>query len=391
LDPTVQADPYLHYAELRRTAPVHFVPSLDAYAVSRYADVRTVLHDNDTYSNEAMAALVARPADYADHDRVEPFTSSIIGMDGEEHARLRRIVNRGFTPKRISQLESEVRVIARNHLDALADRGTGDLQAGFAVPIPTVVIAMLLGVDPDLREEFRRWSEHMVLAVFEPDAAERGEDIGRSGEQMGDWLDSVIVLRDGRDGDDLISVLLRAELDGGALTHDELRVFVFTLLVAGSITTAYLIGNAVHTLVTMPEIQALVRREPTLVPSLVDESLRHDTPTQMMFRTVTRSTDIAGATLAPGATVLALIASANRDPAVFTDPDAFVVGRENHDSLAFGHGAHFCLGAALAKLEARVALEEILARSSALELAGDPEWVNSLVFHGPTRLPIRVV
>src|SRR5262249_24746785 len=163
--------------------------------------------------------------------------------DGEEHARLRRIVNRGFTPRRIAALEREMHAIAGQYADRLREQGTGDLQAGLAVPFPIVVIATMLGVDPALRDEFRRWSEHMVLAVFEPDAGERADEIARSNRQMGDWLDAVIVERDRRAGDDLISVLLRAELDGGALTHEELRVFVFTLLVAGSITTAYLIGN----------------------------------------------------------------------------------------------------------------------------------------------------
>jgi cytochrome P450 len=184
----------------------------------------------------------------ANRDGDEGFVGSIIGKDGDEHTRLRKIVNRGFTPRRVAELETDVRNLARGYVDELLERGEVDLQTDFAVPFPTVVIALMLGVDPSLREEFRRWSEHMMIAVFEPDTAQLTHEITRSAEQMGDWLDGVIADRERRDADDLISVLLRAELDGGALTHEELRVFVFTLLVAGSITTAYLIGNLVHTL-----------------------------------------------------------------------------------------------------------------------------------------------
>ena len=387
LDPAVQADPYPYYAALRRDDPVRFVPSIGAYVVSRHADVRHVLHDSVAYSNRAMAELVSRPAGFAGNT-TQPPPISIIGTDGEQHARLRKIVNRGFTPRRVALLEREMRAMASPYLDRLVDHGAGDLQADFAVPFPTVVIATMLGVDPELRDEFRRWAEDMVFAVFEPNAGDRAAEIGRSGEQMGAWLDSVIAARAGRGGDDLISVLLRAELDGGALTHEELRAFVFTLLVAGSITTAYLIGNAAVTLATTPQLAGRARADRSLIPSLVDESLRHDPPTQMMFRTATRSVELAGSIVPKGATIAALLGSANRDDTVFVDPDTFDIGRASRDNLAFGVGAHYCLGAALARLEARVALEELLAHAAHFELAGEVERVCSLVFRGPTHLPM---
>jgi hypothetical protein len=387
-DPAVQADPYPYYAAMRRDDPVHFVASLNAYVVSRHADVREVLRDGATFSNQAMAELVSRAVDFGE-EATQPAPVSIIGADGTEHARLRMIVNRGFTPRRVALLEDEMRAMASPYLDRLVEQGAGDLQTDLAVPFPTVVIATMLGVDPGLRDEFRRWAEHMILAVFEPDAADHADEIGQSGEQMDEWLESVIAERAGRDGDDLISMLLRAELDGGALTHDELQLFVFTLLIAGSITTAYLIGNAAQTLATTPRLAARIRADRSLIPSLVEESLRHDPPAQMMFRTATRSVELAGSTVPEGATIAALLGSANRDDTVFVDPDAFHIGRDNRDNLAFGHGAHYCLGAALARLEARVALEELLARASHFELAGDVDRVSSLVFRGPTNLPMR--
>jgi cytochrome P450 len=394
LSPTVQADPYPVYAELRRLEPVSYVDSLDAYAVSRFSDVSRVMHDHRTFSSQAMAALVARPVELTagnDPDgRDEPFGMSIIGTDGDIHARLRLIVNRGFTPRRVEALEREIRAIATSFVDDFAARGGGDFQSAVAEPFPTAVIASLLGVDPDQRDEFRRWSEHMVLAVFEPDSAEQQTDIARSSEQMGRWLDEVIEVRSRTMSDDLISVLLRAELDGGALTPEEMRTFVFTLLVAGSITTAYLIGRAVIELLHDPALLARATHETEFIPGVIEETLRYDAPVQMMFRTATAPVQVADTEIPEGATVVALIGSANRDELAFPEPDRFDPARSSRDHLTFGHGAHFCLGAALARLEARVLIEQLVARAGHLERMGEIEHVTSLVFRGPTNVPLRI-
>jgi len=391
--PDVQADPYPFYAELRRDEPVHYVESLGAYAVSRHADVRRVMHDHAAFSSAAMAELVTRPVDFGRDAEMPDGSSyesiSIIGLDGAAHTRLRTIVNRAFTPRRIGALEGEMRAIARPYLDDLVARGTGDLIAGFAVPFPTVVIAAILGVDPARRDDFRRWSEHMVLAVFEPTTAEQREAVLVSGAELGEYLDAVFAERAGSTDDDMVSVLLRAELEGGALTREELGVFVATLLVAGSITTAYLIGNAVTQLVEDPALQSAVRADPALVSGIVEEALRHESPVQMMFRTATSDIDLAGSTIPAGATVLPLIGSANRDERVFAHPDRFDHNRPAGEALAFGHGVHHCLGAALARLEANVALEELLRGTAFLSPAGAIERITSLVFRGPTALPLQ--
>jgi cytochrome P450 len=394
LAPDVLADPYPYYTELRRHAPVQHVPSLGLWAVSRHRDVRRVMHEHTTFSSQAMAAAVARPADFAaevgvrSDDDVEPI--SIIGTDGETHTRLRQIVNRGFTPRRMAELEPRVRELTQGFVRDLIAAGSGDLQADFAVPLPTVVIAELLGVDPERRGDFRRWSEHMVVAVFEQPDAHRRQEIVASAEEMMAWLDDVIAERSGRAAPDLISVLLRAELDGGALSHDELRTFVVTLLVAGSITTAYLIGNAALAILEHPDAYEQVRADPTLVGGLVEEALRYDAPTQMMLRTATQETEIAGTVIPRGATVAPLLGSANRDDAVFGAPDRFVLTRNPTEHLTFGHGTHFCLGAALARLEARIAFDELFARAPRIEPAGDVGRTTSLVFRGPTSLPVRL-
>jgi cytochrome P450 len=257
------------------------------------------------------------------------------------------------------------------------------------VPFPTVVIATMLGVEADERDAFRQWSELMVRGVFEPTTTIEQRDIARAGEEMGAWLDRVIADREGTDSDDLISVLLRATNEDRALTHDEARVFVSTLLVAGSFTTAYLIGNAATALLADPDLLAWVSESPNVISGVVEESLRHDTPVQMMFRTATGDVEIAGFLIPAGATVVALLGSANRDPRVFADPDRFDATRGATEHVSFGYGVHFCLGAALARLEATVALQELVARASRLEPAGAIERTSSLVFRGPARLPLR--
>jgi cytochrome P450 len=202
------------------------------------------MYDHAAFSSEAMGALVSRPVEYADaadvlddYDR-SGFSISIVGLDGAAHTRLRKIVSRGFTPKRITVLEAEMRQTARSFVDLLVEAGSGDLQTGLAVPFPTTVIAELLGVAADRRDDFRRWSEWMVRGVFEPLGPDQQNEVADAGGEMGDYLAAVIEERDAGRGSDLISVLLDAEPDGGALTSQELEVFVFTLLVAGSITTA---------------------------------------------------------------------------------------------------------------------------------------------------------
>jgi cytochrome P450 len=390
----VQADPYPYYEMLRRHAPVYHVGTLDLWAVSRYDDVRRVMHDHDAFSSQAMAAAVTRPNDYAlqaglAEPDVEP-TVSIVGTDGAMHARLRSIVNRGFTPRRIASLEPEIRAMARTYVDAFLEAGGGDVQSALAVPFPIDVIAALLGVDAARRADFRRWAEHMVIAVFERPDDEEQMRILQSGVEMTEWLDAEIAARGNRAGDDFISVLLHAERDTGALDHEELLVFVFTLLVAGSITTAYLIGNALLALRDRPYVVDAVRSDVSLVPGLVEETLRFDAPTQLMLRTAVDDVTIAGTTIPRGATVAPLLGSANRDEGMFPLAGVFDPERRPTDHLAFGHGVHYCLGAALARIEARVVFEELLGRARTIEPAGRAERVDSLVFRGPSQLPLAV-
>jgi hypothetical protein len=395
LDPRVLADPYPHYARLRREAPVYQVPARGLWVVSRYPDVAGVLRRPELFSSAAMAAAVTRPSQFIpvrdDADAWNPEEGvSIVGTDGARHARLRGVLNRGFTPGRIAALAPRVLAIAQRLARPLLEAGRCEFLRDFAVPLPVLVIAELLGINRERRADFKRWSDAAVLGVFESVGEEEGRRVGASLAEMGDYFDRVIEERRRRPGDDLVSALVRAEEEQGTLTPTELKTFVFTLLVAGSITTTHLLANAMRALVLHPEELEKVRANPALVPSLVEEALRYDSPVQMLFRTATDGARVAGEEIPKGGIVAPLFASANRDETVFPDPDRFQVARSPRDHLAFGHGIHFCLGAALARLEARTAFEVLLPRIRKPTLEGGPvRWLPSLVFRGPTRLPLR--
>jgi cytochrome P450 len=258
------------------------------------------------------------------------------------------------------------------------------------VPFPVTVIAELLGVDAERRADFKRWSDAAMKGVFEEVGEEEGRRVGELLRQMADYFDRVIEERRRDPGGDLISELVRAEEERAVLTATEVKTFVFTLLVAGSVTTTYLLANALRALLAHPDELARVQAQPALIPSLVEEALRYDTPATMLFRTATRDVELGGAAISKGAVVAPLFGSANRDEAVFPDPDRFDVARDPRDHLAFGQGIHFCLGAALARLEARSAFEVLLPglRKPVLDQES-LTWLPSLVFRGPTRLRLR--
>ena len=395
LDPAVLADPHPWYAELRRRAPVHHLPARGLWLVARHDDVVGVLRRPELFSSAAMAAAVTRPRQFTpeqDAGWVEAEGISIVGTDGARHARLRGVLNRGFTPGRIAALAPRVGALARQLAEPWLDAGACEFLADFAAPFPTMVIAELLGIDPERRAGFKRWADAALLGVFESLGAEQQQQVGARLVEMSDYFDTVIEARRQRPGDDLVSALVRAEGEDSALTPTEVKVFVFTLLVAGSATSTHLLANAMHALVRHPEARAAVAACPERVPALVEEVLRWDGPVQMLLRTATEDVEVAGVRIRRGETVAPLFASANHDERIFPDPDRFDVARRPREHLAFGHGIHFCLGAALARLEARAAFEWLLPRMGQPVLEEEPvPWLPSLVFRGPTRLRLRFV
>ena len=382
-DPALHADPYPVYRRLRDEYPVHYEASRDFFTLSRHDDVLAALEDPETYcSREGVAVGVPLPPEPARQ------TPLLIMMDDPRHRQLRGLVSRAFTPRRVAELEPRIRKIAGELLDGLAQAAEPDLVHDFSAPLPTIVIAELLGVPPADQRWFKEKSTQ--IAQFDP---ARGVGLDARGLspalELASYLAGELDRRRRDPRDDLLSALLEAEVAGERLTQAELVGFAFLLLVAGNETTTNLISNAAILLDRHPEQRRLLAEEPTRIAAAVEEFLRYDSPVQGLARTTTHPVRLHGVEIPAGRKVLLLFASANRDERRIADPDRFDVTRDPNPHLAFGFGTHFCLGASLARLEARVAFEELLARFPGYRLRPGPiERMCSGPIRGALRLPL---
>jgi len=390
----VQKDPYPYYAELRERAPAYYVESADAWAVSRYDDVLRVLKTPEVFSSYAMQEFLGGGIrNKRAEEGSSPFGSllesrALISADPPDHTRLRHLVNRGFTPQRVQELEPRIREITKSCLDAVADRGELDLMGDFAIPIPVTVIAELLGIPAERFADFKRWSDAIVQGVSLGRAVTPTPELLAEMAEFVTFLNELVEARKTQPSNDLVSVLVQKE-EGGSLTFEELMLFAIVLLVAGNETTTNLVGNTVNLLLDRPDDLAAVSGDRNLVPGLVEEALRFVSPIQMLPRTTLCDTEIAGQHIDKGTFVLVLFAAANRDSRQFPRGDDFELRRNPKDHIAFGFGIHYCLGAALARLEGRVALEELFSRLPNLRRAeGAVDYLESGILRGPKWLPV---
>lgn len=378
----VRRNPFPVYDRLRAAAPVYHDPRVDLSAVFDYEGVRQALADPETFSSRA-APPGGAPFDW------------LIFSDPPRHTKLRALIMRAFTPRVVAGLEPRIRDLSRQLLDRVVQRGEMDLAADYAVPLPVLVIAEMLGIPAADQDRFKRWSDATVglagTVAGGPEAARAGAEYRTAANEMAPYLAEQLARRRAEPRDDLLSRLAAAELDGDRLSEHEILGFFQLLLVAGSETTTNLIGNAVLCLMDHPDQLTRLRASPELIPSAVEEVLRYRSPLQVVFRQTRRDVEMHGRTIPAGKLVLLMIGSANRDPGQFPDPGRFDVGRDPNPHVAFGHGIHFCIGGPLARLEGRIALEDLLARVRGFAPAGDGSWVPRVGFHvhGPTRLPIR--
>lgn len=380
--PDFTADPYPYYAELRAEGPVHLVRTDDmerVWLVVGYEEGRAVLADHRFGKDWRTTGRWEGP---------EPLLSAnMLELDAPHHTRLRRLVVREFTARRIEALRPRVTEITGRLLDAMAPRGSADLVDALAFPLPMTVICELLGV-PDIdRDAFRTLSNGIVT----PTPEQRDADPAGA---MSDYLVDLIAEKRRSPGDDLLSALIRTrDEDGDSLSSAELVGMAFLLLVAGHETTVNLIANGVRALLDHPGQLALLRVEPGLIDGAVEEMLRYDGPVETTTFRFAREEVKIGSTVVPrGEAVLVALASADRDPARFPGPDAFDIRREPQGHLGFGHGAHHCLGAPLARMEARIAIGALLERFPGLARdpsGGEPEWLPGLLMRGVRTLPVR--
>ena len=394
-DASRRADPHAFYAELRRDRPVlrATVPGRGAvWVVTRHADVAALLKD-PRFSNDRRGSGVPSPffGGLPMPRAIRCLSSTMVGADDPVHGRLRNIVGRAFTPRRIGELEGRVERIARELLDAVAPAGRMDLVSDFALPLPFTVIAELLGVPAEMRVEFRGRAR-LIVAPPRSLALRVALWMPRLIRFVG-FFARLVAYRRRVPDDGLITALVAAEAEGDRLSPDELVAMVFLLFFAGHETTVHLIGSGTLALLDHPGQRDDLRADPELMPGAVDELLRFTSPVEALAMRYTRErVTIAGVELPPRATVMALISAANRDPDAFTDPDRLDIRRRDNRHLALGAGAHYCLGASLARLEARVAFSALLGRFPKLRLAiprSEVDWREPGVLRGLRRLPVR--
>lgn len=392
-DPDTIQDPYPQYEWLREHDPVRCDDDTGMWVVSRYDDVLRVLRDPAAFSSAlGMGDLVG--ARRRKDERPPSFVLDLAGLrvliatDPPDHTTLRRLVSRAFTPREIAALEPRIRELANAMVDDLIDAGTeADLVAQLAYPLPVIVIAELLGIPADRRADFKRWSDDVVGGLSGTWDEGRAQYSG--GEMFGFFAD-LIDRRTREPEGDLISLLATRGTEGDvALGPMEIVMFCVLLLIAGNETTTNLIGNGVQALFDHPQEFRKLSVDPGLIPSAVEEALRYDAPVQALFRGTTRDVELAGTTIPAGDKVMVSFASANRDPRRFDRASEFIVDRNPADHVAFGAGIHLCLGAPLARLEARVTAEVMLERLARLEPTAAGTRVDSFLLRGFSTLPVH--
>lgn len=365
------ADPYPCYQTLRQSDPVHFDEARGSWMLARYRDVAAAFRDEERLSAEQGIA------------------TSMLVTDPPEHTRLRTLVAKAFTARRVQQLAPRIQSIVDDLLDAVAERGEMEAVSEFAYPLPITVIAELLGVEPERRDFFRESSTKIAVAlgpITDPQVALRANE-GRT--QLFGYFEELIRRRKADPRDDLVTALVQAENRGDFLTHGELLAMLLLLLVGGHETTVNLIANGLLALLQHPDQLELLRTQGGIEKRAVEELLRYDAPVQYSGRVAREDFEIGGKTIRAGQGVRMIIASANRDPDAFTNPDRLDLNRDPNPHLAFGAGIHFCLGAPLARLEGQIALSTIVRRFPGLRLATeDLRWRPAPVLRGLEALPL---
>ena len=405
--PSYRKNPYLQLKRLQERDPVHWSDALRAWVLTRYDDCQQVTHDVDAFSSDAhigRAALEAAAKRRGISDtpmglrlpnpgrvsRTLGEEPTVIGSDPPGHTRLRGIINRAFTPRAVETMRPRIEEITAALLGEQPEVGSFEAVEALAQPLPSIVIAEMLGIPPEDRPQFRQWSNAIASTtnlVQTPESVQRIQETTRA---LVDYFGAFVAEGERQPREDLISTLLRAEYEHGRLSRNELLAFCILLLVAGNETTTNLIGGGLRSLLMHPDALAALRARPEAMPGAVEEMLRYDSPVQGLVRFARRDTPVGGTTIAAGDIVLCMLGAANHDPAQFPDPEQFDIDREDNRHLSFGYGIHYCVGAPLARAEADIALRAVLARWRTVEPDGEAEMGGTFLIRGPQRLPVAV-
>jgi cytochrome P450 len=377
---------------MRDASPVHHDEASDSWHVFGYDEISDVYARPDVFSSDLGSLMPSQP-------ELAMFTrGNFLRMDPPRHTQLRRLITKAFTPRMVAGLEPRIAEVTAGLLDQLGDAEDVDLVSALAFPLPIIVIAELLGVPAEDREQFRAWGEEMLSGTMRPDEVVVDDNTLRSYaptmRAMMDYFTGQVRARRARTGEDLISRLVLAEVDGERLDDEEIAAFAIVLLVAGHVTTTAILGTTVLLLDEHPAAAAAVRADRSVLPGAIEEALRCRPPFTRNLRRTTRAVELAPGLEVPADTAVSIwLAAANRDPKRFPDPHTFDVHRDPNAHLTFGHGIHFCLGAPLARMESRIALSQLLDRCARIDVGTDhgPVYFPSpAMLFGARRLPVRL-
>jgi cytochrome P450 len=398
--PAAQEDPYPFYRELRARCPVHRMPENGTYVLLDHADVREAATDPERFSSTRIGRSGAPPQAIAFNEvlieRGWRKADTLQRTDPPVHTRYRRLLARAFTPKRVGALTPLIDGVVESLIDRLGPAGRCEFVSEFALPFPGIVIADQLGLDESRYETFKRWADAMLILAQRPDiSAEEAREWAAIEAEAQHHLADLFEQRRAEPQDDLISVLVHAHIhdDDTPLTTEELQDLMHQLVTGGFETTTAALSHGLLLLLQHPDQMTRLREDPSLIDAFVEEALRFDSPVQGLWRTTTCPVEIGGTQIPKGSTVQLRFAAANRDPAVFDDPDRFDIDRPNvKEHVAFGMGPHFCIGAALARQEMRSAFTALLSRLDDIEIDGElpsPLHEPSVFLRPMAALPIR--
>jgi cytochrome P450 len=385
LSPELKANPYPAYAEMRRSAPVCQVDPGGMWAVTRYDDVMHVLKNPQLFSSRGFGVATNPPWLGGN-----PFSDSMITLDPPQHGRLRMLVSRAFGAPAMARLESRVRAFAEQAVAGLPMGQSVDLMPSYGLRIAAGVIGDMMGLDPALHGRLKRWADLITggVTTVRPEEEDRKQLARDAVADLRRYFGELLDRRRQEPGDDMVSDLLRARVEGVALTQDELIAFLALLLVGGIETVVHLMDTSILVLLERPELMARLRADRSLIPAFIEEVLRYEPPIQAAPRMTTEEVELGGVRLPKGAPLLAMLGSACHDETHFPDGDSFNMDRPGPQNLPFGYGAHFCLGVQLARMEGRLALEAFLTRVGRVERGPEPmTWHRTLVVRGPGSLP----
>ena len=381
--------PHDQFDRLRAEAPVYFHPEVDDtgfWALTRYADVKAVSHDSATFSSELGGTFIPT----SDEEALASLRLTILNMDPPKHFRYRRLVSKGFTPRMITQLVADIEQRAAKVVDAVCEKGEAEFVEEIAAQVPVQMICQMIGLEPDVWPRMITLSNHLIGSRDDPDYQELDGGPNAAAAEVYFMCDTVAADRRANPRDDIMTLLVNAEIDGERLNDAELNLFFITLIVAGNETTRNLINHAMLALIEHPHQAQRLRDDPSLWDSGVEEMLRWGASIHNFRRTATRDTEIGGVPIKAGDKVVMYYAAANRDPEVFDNPHVFDVARTPNEHVTFGGGGeHFCLGASLARAEIKATMRQLVDRLPDIELAAPPNRLHSDFVNGIKTMPVR--